>query len=258
MRRIVSFLLITLCISAVKAQSYSDAFDEAFGRNDVVAQREALRLWQREAPDDVNYFIARYNFYANRALSPNASVVVTPLADSGLVAIDEGIVRYPDRLDLRLGKIFFLGELHRWDTFVDEIVRTLDYSLQIDHQWTFPNVQSDMMEELLVESMADYMSTMYQSIADTAHLTAADSLMTRRIQTVAKRTVQLFPDDFSSIYMLALSHLVLRQNEKAYKYLLRAEALDNTSIPILQSLVRVCNLLGKKAQAAEYQSRLNH
>ena len=257
MKRIVSFLLIMTCVCALRAQSYSDAFDDAFRHDDVAGQRQALALWQQEAPEDVNLFIARYNFYANRAMGQNPDVVIAPLADSGLVAIEEGIGLFPDRLDLRFGKIYFLGQLHRWDAFVGEIVRTMDYSAQIGHRWSYPNVPDDMMEDLLLEGVVDYMVEMFANIADTAHLTAADSLMARRLREVAKRTVQLFPGDFASTYMLALSHLMLNESDKAYKYLVRAEGLNSTHAPLLQSLVKVCRLLGKTAQAKEYQRRLS-
>ena len=261
MKRIASFFLITLCIASVCAQSYSDAFDEAFRRDDIAGQRQALELWQQEAPNDVNLFIARYNYYANRAITSDADghtlATNQSLADSGLLAIEEGITLFPDRLDLRFGKLYFLGELGRWDAFAKESDRTLDYSVQIGHRWAYPNVPDDMIEELLVEGMVDYMVEMFVRIADTAHLTAVDSLMAMRIQRMAKRIVQLFPGDFPSTYMLALSHLMLNENDKAYKYLRRAENINSTSVPLLKSLVKVCRALGKAVQASEYQQRLN-
>ncbi len=257
MKRIASFLLIMLCIGAIHAQSYSDAFDDAFRRDDVVGQRQALELWQQEAPGDVNLFIARYNFYANLAMGQQSDVIISPMADSGLVAIEEGIALFPDRLDLRFGKIFFLGQLRRWDAFAGEIERTLNYSSQIGHRWSFPNVPEDMMEGLLVEGMNDYMEEMFANIDDSVRFTVADSVMARRIQRVAKRIVQMFPGDFPSTFMLALSHQLLKENDKAYKYLMRAEGLNSTSVPLLRALVKVCRSLGKTAQAKEYQQRLS-
>ena len=257
MKRIFIFLLITMCIGTAFAQSYSDAFDEAFSRDDITAQREALKLWQREAPEDVNLFIARYNFFANQAMGQNPNQVSASLADSALMAIEDGITHFPDRLDLRFGKIYFLGELRKWDAFVDEIGRAMDHSVQIGHHWLYPNVPDDLIEDLLTESMNDYLVTMWQSIADTARLSAADTLVVRQIQGLAKRVVQLFPGDFPNTYMLALSHLILNENDKAYRYLVRAEKLSSTSKPLLWSLVKVCRKLGKAAQVEEYQRRLN-
>lgn len=258
MKRVFFFFLIMIWIGSVYAQSYSDAFDDAFGRDDVAAQRKALALWQQSAPDDVNLFIARYNFYANRAMGQNGDEGVALLADSALLTIEDGITLFPDRLDLRFGKIYFLGELGRWDAFVSEIDRMLNYSVQIDHRWIFPNVDDDdLMKELFVEGIGDYMVTMYTNIADTAHLTVADSVMARRIQKVAKRAVQLFPGNLPSTYMLALSHLMLNENDKAYKYFTRAEKIDNANLNVLKSLVKVCRLLGRAAQAAEYQQRIS-
>ena len=250
-----------MCLGTASAQSYSDAFDEAFSRDDVAAQREALKMWQQEAPNDVNLFIARYNFYANRAISSDEAgqTIETNqiLADSALMAIEEGITLFPDRLDLRFGKIYFFGQMQMWDAFVGEIERTLNYSSQIGHKWVFPNVPEDMMEGLLVEGMNDYMEEMFANIDDSVRFTKSDSVMARRIQRVAKRTVQMFPGDFSSTFMLALSHKLLNENDKAYKYLMRAEGLNSTSVPLLRALVNVCRSLGKTAQAKEYQQRLS-
>ena len=258
MKRTASFLLITLCIGIIHAQSYSDAFDQAFRIDDIAGQRQALDLWQQSAPEDVNLFIARYNFYANRAMGETPAETVPQLADSALRAITDGIRVFPDRLDLRFGKIYFLGQIADWDAFVAEIDSTLNHSMRIAHKWTFPNVPEDMIEGLIVEGMADYMVEMFVRIADTAHLTDADKVMAKRIQRVAKRTVQLFPGDFPSTYMLALSHLMLNEYDKAYKYLMRAERIDNNSIPMLKSLVQVCRALGKDVQASEYQQRINY
>lgn len=257
MKRIFIFLLITTGIGTAFAQSYSDAFDEAFSHDDIAAQRKALDLWQHAAPEDVNLFIARYNYYANQAMGQNPAQFSTSLADSALSAIEDGITHFPDRLDLRFGKIYFLGELRKWDAFVGEIGRMLDHSVQISHRWLYPNVPDDMIEDLLTEAMNDYLATLWQSIADTARLSAADTLVVRQIQGLAKRVVQLFPGDFPNTYILALSHLILNENDKAYRYLVRAEKLSSTSKPLLQSLVKVCRQLGKTAQAEEYQRRLS-
>lgn len=247
-------------MSAVHAQSYSDIFDEAFGNNDISAQRQALQNWERLAPDDVNLFIARYNFFANRAIVQNPyshTISIEPqLADSGLIAIEAGIGAYPNRLDLRFGKIYFLGELGMWDDFADEIIRTLDHSYRIDHRWAFPNIQEEMMVELFLESMGDYQNTMYSTIGDTASLSASDSAMLQRLRRVAKRTVQLFPDDVTSIYMLAVSHLLIGDYEKALKYLLRADEMDSTNGFVLRALAEVCVKMGNIRQAAEYRNRL--
>ncbi|MBO4599679.1 MAG: hypothetical protein J5641_02965 [Bacteroidales bacterium] len=237
------FLIVLGMLLGGKAngQSYSDAFDKAFNTDNVAAQREALAVWQKEAPDDVNLFIARYNYYANRSIALNAEgaaeVADMALADSGLVAIEEGIRRYPDRLDMRFGKIFFLGELRRWDAFEEEIMRMLDHSVEIDHRWSFPNV-NEGMEDLVSEAVYDYMSTMFDAMADVFKPTAEDNAMRQRIQRVARRSVQLFPADVNAIYTLAVSYIP-GDLEKAMRYLKRAVELAPANKMIQDTLEAV-------------------
>ena len=210
-----------MALNAAYAQSFSDRFDDAFAANDVAAQRQALQDWALSAPEDVNLIIAFYNFYANQAMEQTP--YLAQRADSGLLVIERGIVLYPDRLDLRFGKIFFLGELRRWDAFADEIMRMLDYSDQINHRWLFPNVEEGL-KELVMEGVADYQLTMRETLPGDYPLAASDSAMVNRIRRVAKRTVQLFPSDVNALHLLGETYLG-EDDERASKYLKRAEEL---------------------------------
>ena len=219
MRRVLFFCLTLIALNAACAQSFSDRFDAAFATDDVAAQRQALLDWERSTPEDVNLFIARYNFYANLAMAQDP--YSAQLADSALYVIEEAIVRYPDRLDLRFGKIYFLGELRRWDAFADEIMRMLDYSDEISHRWVFPNVQEGL-KELVVEGVADYQIAMRETLPGDYPLAASDSAMVSRIRRVARRTIQLFPNDANALHMLGETY-VGEDDERASKYLKRAE-----------------------------------
>ena len=214
MKRALFFCLTLMALNAMYAQSFSDRFDDAFAANDVAAQRQALQDWELSAPEDVNLIIAFYNFYANQAMEQTP--YLAQLADSGLLVIERGIVLYPDRLDLRFGKIFFLGELRRWDAFADEIMRMLDHSDEINHRWLFPNVEEGL-KELVMEGVADYQLTMRETLP-------GDSAMVNRIRRVAKRTVQLFPSDVNALHLLGETYLG-EDDERASKYLKRAEEL---------------------------------
>ena len=268
MKRFLSFVLIIMSIGVAAAQSYSDVFDQAFALDDVPAQRNALELWQREAPNDVNLFIARYNFFANLAMGQQASLSKTGAsqtvaaihwADSALAALDEGIALYPDRLDLYFGKIYFLGEVARWDAFEREILKMLDSSRARDHRWTFPNV-TDGIESLISEAVMDYQATMMATlpgVPNGLNPLAADSAMTRRVRNVARRTIQLFPSDANALYLLGMSYVDV-DNEKALKYLLRADELEGDNAYVLGLLAAVCDRLGRKGQAANYRERMKN
>ena len=48
---------------------------------------------------------------------------------------DEGISKFPNRLDIRFGKIYILGQLEDYENFSNEIVKTIQYSSQNNNQW---------------------------------------------------------------------------------------------------------------------------
>ena len=266
MKRLFLILILVASTIMASAQSYSDTFYSAFNIDDIAAQRQVLADWEQAAPDDVDYLIAKYNFYANQSVltisdSLGAGVSETfsfcnePMADSALMVINAAIERYPTRLDLRFGKIYFLGSISHWDDMADEIVAMLDYSDQIGHSWVYPNMDGGM-KELLSESILDYQLMMYNTLGDWDNMQYADSAMLMRMRRVAKRTIQVFPQDIPAINMLAITYTSFKDYDNAIKYLLRAEQLDPTDEVVLQNLADNYAMKGDKRKSKQYQDRI--
>lgn len=277
-RNLLLILLVLVGMSATRAQSYNDAFFDALNSNDLETQRRVLAEWQEAAPNDVDLYIARYNFHANQTFGtigyvegtddemdvsvsfdnyvPAFSFHSEAHADSALNVITEAIGKFPNRLDLRFGKIYFLGQLANWDAFADEIIATLDRSQQIDHLWTYPNMDGGMVE-LLSEGVLDYQNDMLSAVSDLNNPSAEDTAMFLRMRRVAKRMVQLFPSDLYSVNILATTYTIFQEYDTAMKYLLRAEKIDPNDPIVLKNIVDVYTLMGKKKLAKPYQSRLD-
>lgn len=260
MKRIVFLIIALTAMLTAQAQSYPDQFQEALDRNDFKAQRAILADWQQAAPTDIDLYIARWNYYVNNYMGEDQTGDLSArdhaIVDSGFAVIDEAIALYPEQLELRFGKIYFLGQIMQWDDFEKEILRTLDYSEQIRHRWTFNDLMGQGVA-LMTEGMQDYQSDMFATIADKQHLTAADSLMVMRIRRVAHRTIQVYPSNVAAMNMLAVSHMLLGDNDTAVKHLLRAEKIEPTNPVILSNLVQAYTRLGKKKEAKIYQARLD-
>lgn len=248
----LSILVLSLsaCFSAW-SQSYSDQFYDALNRDDIPLQRSILDDWSLASPDDVDLYIARYNYYINSsAMLDNDSPEKPPqfsqsVADSALSVIEEGISRYPKRLDMRFGKIFFLGELQRWEAFADESIRMLNRSELMEHQWIFPNVEEGF-EELITESIQDYLSTLSGHLSGSQSHTPQDTLIISCMRRIAQRTVQVFPSDIQAVRSLALTCLMTHEYESALKYLKRAEKMDPTDEWVVDNLAAVKARLNKK------------
>lgn len=266
MKRLFLILILVASTIMASAQSYSDTFYSAFNIDDIAAQRQVLADWEQAAPDDADYLIAKYNFYANQSVltisdglgagvSETFSFCNEPMADSALMVINAAIERYPTRLDMRFGKIYFLGSISHWDDMADEIVGMLDYSDQIGHSWVYPNMDGGM-KELLSESILDYQLMMYNTLGDWDNMQYADSAMLMRMRRVAKRTIQVFPQDIPAINMLAITYTSFKDYDNAIKYLLRAEQLDPTDEVVLQNLADNYAMKGDKRKSKQYQDRI--
>ena len=157
MKRLILFVALVSMGWMAAAQSYSDSFYEAMNRDDLKEQRRVLDEWGKAAPDDVEWYIARYNYFVNRAMVSmdvpqedgeveTIYLVANNLADSGLAVIDKAIGLFPRRLDLRFGKIYFLGEAKRWNDLkrVGKLAEYIKYARGVDvgpggYYWPIPN-----------------------------------------------------------------------------------------------------------------------
>ena len=197
MKQIIPLLLLLPMAFGAAAQSYSDSFYDALNSDNLVMQRQILAEWQQASPDDIDLYIARFNYHMGQTLGTSS----TAAADSTVLVIDQAIRLFPDRLDLRFGKIYFLGEIRRWASFADEIISTLDRSELINHRWQFPNFDQGG-RILIVEGVQDYLYTLFSSGQPTDDVTGQTAATTApapealpQIRRIAHRAAQLFPSE---------------------------------------------------------------
>lgn len=252
-RNTILALLLALAATAT-AQSWSDAFYDALNADDYARQRTILAQWQHDTPDDIDLYIARFNHYINGAMLAEGNAA-DKLVDSAITVIDTAISHYPDRLDLRFGKIFFLGQIMHWQPFADEILLTLDRSEQTGHRWQFPNFDQGG-RTLIIEGVQDYLYTLASAIAQPAKPTPADTVIALQMRRIAHRAAQLFPSDITTLKHLAYSHIILADYDNALRHLLRAEKIDPNDPVVLEHLVTVYTKIKKPKLASQYKTRL--
>ena len=156
--RKLTLAVIMLCNIAY-GQTIYDQFNKAINNNDTVQMTTLIRQIQASNDESAERYIAEFNYYFNvskqeviatsQELPKNVDVSTSftltdsagqpagylygyttydkNLSDSALAVIDKGIAAHPNRLDMRFGKIFALGDYSRWDAYVDEIMNVLNY-----------------------------------------------------------------------------------------------------------------------------------
>lgn len=248
-----AILLCALMLCAVRptaAQSYSDAFYDALNADDLALQRSILSEWQQAVPDDVDLRIARFNYHLNQCLMSGNDRIQ---ADSAIRTIDTAIMHNPDRLDLRFGKIYFLGQIAQWERYADEILNTLNRSESAGHRWQFPNLP-DAGRDLMLEGVQDYLATLQQELSE--NTTPADSHSVLLLRRIAHRAAQVFPGNAAILLYLADSYMMLADHEGALRYLLRAEKVAYNDPAVLSRIVEAYTKTGQRKLAAQYRGRL--
>ena len=251
MKQIIPLLLFLPIALGAVAQSWSDTFYDALNSDNLTLQRQTLAEWQQASPDDIDLYIARFNYHMGQTLNNSSPTA----ADSTVLVIDQAIQRFPDRLDLRFGKIYFLGEIRQWQPFANEIIRSLDHSELINHRWQFPNLDGGG-RELMLEGVQDYLHTIAYDIAHAETPASADSSTVLQMRRIAHRAVQVFPSDVTIIKALAYTHTVLGDYNNALRHLLRAEKIAPNDPDVLERLAQVYTKMKNKKLAAQYTQRL--
>ena len=258
MKQIIPLLLLLPMAFGAAAQSYSDSFYDALNSDNLVMQRQILAEWQQASPDDIDLYIARFNYHMGQTLGTSS----TAAADSTVLVIDQAIRLFPDRLDLRFGKIYFLGQIMRWQSFGDEILLTLDRSERTGHRWQFPNFDQGG-RILIVEGVQDYLYTLFSSGQPTddgtdqaAATTAPAPDALPQIRRIAHRAAQLFPSEPAFFSALAYTYIAEADYQTALHHLKRAEQLAPNDPAVLQQLVDVYTRMKDKKSAAQYRERI--
>ncbi|MGM9788593.1 MAG: tetratricopeptide repeat protein [Candidatus Cryptobacteroides sp.] len=167
-RLIITILsLITtdsLLFSQDREKMYED-FKAAVNTNDTTAMLSVISNWEKNFPDDAELYSLRANYYLSNAIQELIGLSYQKPTDgrdyyvmtdslgvnyylypeqqidsvkfnSAILSLVEGINRYPDRADLRLGKITVHLMVHNNKAAIEEIQAMLKHSKNNGNNWT--------------------------------------------------------------------------------------------------------------------------
>lgn len=213
-----------------------------------------LRNWQSDLPKDPELFIAKFNHYLSlgreEIVRLDNSALYSDIQydqqhfDQAISALNEGIKLYPDRLDMRYGKIYSLGQQENWHEQTESIIKLLDKSKDINFKWKWKwgEPLSDGKERV-VSGVQDYLYTMFNTSAD---------LLCNNIITISNKMIELFPKDKFNYSNIGSCYLVKGDFEESLKYLEKAKDIDNQDPLILYNIGYVYMKMKKDEEAINY------
>ena len=275
MKKIMLFLLVLSATTSIVSENYESVFRDCFELKDTLKMRKTLQKWEIDKPQDAELFTSYLDYYylvahnelnklhtakhdteVKKHSSDDPRVIVysdsdlkaiKPLISKGIAKIDQGILLYPDRLDMRLGEIFVLGEAQDWTLFTKKIIETIDYSAVIknDWKWTHNETKEDG-EETLFSSLHDYQVQLHNTI---------EYGLLSNMKDIALEVLKFYPNHLQSMSNLSIVYMTYEEVDKAIEILQRAERIEKKDYVILSSLAYAYKHKGDKAKAIEYYQK---
>ena len=275
MKKIITLLLI--CPILLLGQDFKKEFTSKFSKNDYNSTeiKKILENWKKTSKNDVEYYISAFNFYFKESQQevlhltqekPQEDKEALVLSDSvgnktGYLysqvgindslfylsqnTIDEAIKLFPDRLDLRFGKIHTLGKVENFDEFTTEILKTIDYSKKINQKWLWANDKIlEDPENFFIDSMQRYQNTLFQAESD------------ENLKKVAKKMYEIFPNDLFVISSYGVTFLIEGKNKEALELYLKAEKINPNDTIVLNNIGLIYERLSDKKNALKYYKKI--
>jgi len=262
--------------SFVFAQNFQDDFKKYFDTKDTINQLKTLKKWEKAEPKDPELFTSYFNFYALNAKKEiisltkdkpeGESFVLTDSTDNkagylgsqmyydadlvknALAKISQGIALHPNRLDMRFGKIYFLGLIKNWDEFTKEIIVTVKQSSTNNNNWTWTNNKSrEDGKAFFLSSLQTYQMQLYN--------TEDDALLVN-MRNIANEVLTHYPDNVESLSNLSITYLLTKEYDKGLTALFKAEKIAPKDTIVLANIAHAYKLKGDKKMSIEYYEKI--
>lgn len=276
MKNIIS-LFILIVFYQSQAQTYKQEFVEAFSKKDTAAQKRILEKWEKDDTNDAELYTSYFNYYVSKSKSDMLILGSDPgkkeafqliskdtarneeiflyqdmsynpvLLGKAFNYINKGIEKFPERLDMRFGKIYMLGKIEDYESFTKEIIKTVHYSDKIKNAWTWTdNKPKNDPKNFMLESVQAYILQLYDT---------EDDVLLNNMKRIAETVLVYYPDTVESLSDLAIVYMLQDDYDRALENLFKAEKIKPEDTIVLNNIAQAYKLKGDKNNAIKYYER---
>lgn len=270
-----TFFTLLLVIVGCSVSGYSQSlqeFNALADKNDTLAQLSLITKWEKKGKNDPDFYVAAFNYYANRARkevvslqqnAPNGETLQLTDSDGNAAGymgnsvvysadetanafkyINTGISKFPNRLDLRFGKTYLLGQTGDYEGFTKEIVAAIDYSDKIKNKWVWIGAKPlEDSKAFMLGSIQSYINQIYE--------TEDDSLLENMLQ-ISNRVLKYYPDEVIFLSDASIVHMLRNEPDKALESLLKAEKITPDDYIVLGNIAHAYVMKNDTANAIKY------
>jgi tetratricopeptide (TPR) repeat protein len=253
-------------------QNYKTKFQELCAKKDTIGQLSLLKEWENKAPNDPELFVSYYNHFVQKSMHEviglskiKQSANSLSLTDStgktvgfigssrhfeyeslqkGFEYINKGISTFPNRLDMRFGKIYILGQDENYSQFTEEIIKTIEYSNINKNAWIWS--ENKPLEEplnFMLSSIQDYIIQLYNT---------GDEKLLDNMKQIAETVLKFYPNHIESLSNLSIFYLLNKDYDKALEFLLKAEKINPKDTVVLNNIAQAYKNKGDVKNAIKY------
>lgn len=256
MNKNVLVLLISclLTSSGIFGQSYKLNFLMALQAKDMAKAEEVLKAWDFADANDAELYVAYFNFFTVKSKEANVLNVSgydSKFSKQALEFISEGIDRFPTRFDMRVAKIYMLGEMNDYQGYISEVLEMIAYSVKIENNWkgedfTLVSEPEEMFFGAVLEAQSYFFLKENPSLY-------------KEIIRISDEMLKYYPNHVQSLLNLSTVYVYQKDFDKSIETLLKAVTIEPTNSILLYNIASVYNLKGEKDNAKKYYAlTINH
>lgn len=253
-------------------QTNYEKFKKYFQDKDTTKAKQLLTSWEKSNPNDPELYTSAFNYYfsqskqeiisleRNQKGSESLALTDSTGKEAGFINsnigfnpnylkkafyyVDKGIEKFPNRLDIRFGKCFVLGQLEDYKKFTSEIIKTVEHSNIIKCNWVWTeNVKLEDSENFMLGSIQSYLKQLYD--------TENDALLDNMKQ-IGDLTIKYYPNCVEVLSTTSVAYMLTKNYDKAIEYLKQAEKVNPKDFIVLANIAEGYKRKGDKENAIKY------
>ena len=273
-RRVVLFAVCICSLMAWGQTDYYAHFQELLDKEDTVGLRTFIPEWEQKAGVSGDTYAAWYNLLVLEGTIADLQLIADTTAVAGLLMrdslgnivgtitgeplydpeklvqayqkIDEGIAKYPDRLDLWFGKVHVqLLENHANDA-VETLKQVVDRSV-INHQkwlWTNDKSTPSEAEDFFFSTLQSYFRQLYDAQEDAVNMASVNHVL------------RSYPENIYFLNDKAALLTAKGEKNEALKVLLQLHNLAPNDDIVVANIATLSKETGNKKQAIAFYKKL--
>lgn len=282
-------LLALLGCTPYAATARSQRPEPPATQQDTAAWNRYFAAWEARTPDDPNLWIDRFNHEFNRARrsmlvlrgsedtqrlpgEPDERMVLTDsagntagsigeqivydqvLLDRAIAAIDCGIARHPDRIDMRLGRAAALLYAGRYGQTAESLCRLIDRARENGGRWLGTDGKTPIVlppDQLLSDYLQSYAVELFNLLSS-----ASGEEAHRAFGRLSLCEAEYCPASPLALNNVALWHYTASRTQEALAYFIRASEAAPEDALLIYNIGQLYLESGDRANARKWWEKL--